>query len=197
MKRADILIQCLLAISFCSGCRSLDRFDTHNEEAYCGKLLGQEDLSVGFEATAWKGGKDESSIAIESLRTAHLFEERGVAALMTSNDANYGPCSSEQKPLFARAPLRIVGKMLGDKLANLQLADDHEGDFVTFVDSSCSGSMVAVLSLIQNGSLELRLLRPAPAAVAPDDAAYVAPTPETTQRFGLFQLTKQKQGCKF
>lgn len=193
MNRAKVLFQCLLAALIGSSCRSVDRFDTHDDEAYCGRLLGQDDLSLGFEAASWTGSGEQATITIEALRTAQLFDQNGKVALLTTHDANYGPCSAELQPLFARAPIRTIGKAQGDRLANLQISEDHEGDYVTFVDSSCSGSMVAILSLIQDGTLELRLLRPAPAK---DLDASVPATPDNTPRFGLFQLTKQKQGCK-
>lgn len=194
MNRAKVLIQCLLAALVGSSCRSVDRFDTHDDEAYCGRLLGQNDLSLGFEASNWAGSGDEATIAIESLRTAQLFEKDGEVGLLTSHDENYGPCSVEQKPLFARAALRTIGKAQGDRISSMQIAEDHEGDYVTFVDSSCSGSMVAILSLVQDGTLELRLLRPAPLVRTSD--ASVPVTPDNTPRFGVFQLMKQKQGCK-
>jgi hypothetical protein len=189
MNRAKVLMQCLLAVLVGSSCRSVDRFDTHDGETYCGRLLGQNDLSLGFEAPGWVGKSDRASVTIESLRTAQLFDKDGEVALLTSYDATYGPCSTQQSPLFARAPLRTIGKAQGDRLFNMQIAEDHEGDYVTFVDSTCSGSMVAILSLIQDGTIELRLLRPAPIVKDLDTAL------ESTPRFGLFQLIKQKQGC--
>lgn len=192
MNRAKVLFQCLLAALVGSSCRSVDRFDTHEGEAYCGRLLGHDDLSLGFEAASWTGSAEQATITIESLRTAQLFDQDGQVALLTSHDANYGPCSAEQQPLFARAPLRTIGKAQGDRLSSMRLSEDHEGDYVTFVDSTCSGSMVAILSLIQDGTLELRLLRPAPAK---DLNASVPVAPDKTPRFGLFQLTRQKQDC--
>lgn len=192
------LVHCTLALLACVGCRSLERFDTRNGEAYCGSLVGQGVISLGFEELAWAGTNDEPTLALTAVRTSELSKDGGVPAIVTSRDAAFGPCSSQQKPLFDHAPLATVGKALGDRLSGMRIGEDHEEDVVTFIDSTCSGSMVAILSLVQNGDLELRFLRPAKAASNTNTDADGAPAdPEQAQRFGLFVLNKTKEGCGF
>lgn len=188
---------CGLALLTLPSCHGVDQFDTRNGEVYCGKLIGQRVISLGFEESGWIGSESENTVEIANLRTGELFKSDGVPAQVRSNDASFGPCASEQKPLFDRAQLRTIGQTLGDRLSAMQLGEDHDEDFVTFIDSTCSGSMVAILSLVQDGKVELRLLRPAKATPKSDAEQPLEPNPEQTQRFGLFQLKKSKEGCGF
>lgn len=169
------------------GCKSMDRFDTRKGETYCGSLVGQGVISAGFEEPEWLGSGTQQTLEL-SLNTAELAAKDGVPAIITSHDATFGPCAP--RPLFERAKVRTLGAVLGDRLGAVQLNDDHEEDVVSLVDSTCSGSMVGILSLIKNGEVEMRLLRP-----APENAADVNPTAESTTRFGLFTLRKTAEGC--
>lgn len=189
-------VGCGLALFSTLSCHGVDRFDTRNGEVYCGKLVGQRVISLGFEEPGWSGSANEDTLELAKLRTGELFKGNGIAAEVSSNDAAFGPCASEQKPLFERAKLRTIGQTLGDRLSAMQLGEDHDEDFVTFIDSTCSGSMVAILSLIQDGKVELRLLRPAKAANL-DALQPTALNPDQVERFGLFQFTKSKEGCEF
>jgi hypothetical protein len=172
------------------GCKNLDRFDTHTGEAYCGSLVGQRELAMGFDEPGWKGSAEHHTLAL-TLKTGDLFKAGGVPAVLDSNDAEFGPCGNGT-PLFKQSPVRTIDKALGDRLSSIHLDEDHVEDVITFVDSNCSGSMVGVLSLVEGGTVELRLLRPAPLPVA--DAVS---TNETTARFGLFVLTKRSNDCGF
>jgi hypothetical protein len=189
MNQAIRLLGCALLLPVTAGCRNLDRFDTQPGESYCGSLVGQETIATGFHSN-WEGSRDISTLSLK-LNTAAFFEKSGVPAVISSNDAAFGPCGPNQ-PLFVQAPMRTIGAALGDRLSTLRLGEDHQLDFTTYVESTCSGSMVGILSLLQSGDVELRLLRPAPMADG-DDAA----TADTTARFGLFVLKKTKEGCGF
>lgn len=189
-------LACGLALLTTLSCHGVDRFDTRSGEVYCGKLVGQRVISLGFEEPGWSGSANENTMELANLRTGELFKGNGIAAEVSSNDAVFGPCAAEQKPLFDRSKLRTIGSTLGDRLSAMQLGEDHDEDFVTFLDSTCSGSMVAILSLIQDGKVELRLLRPAKAATL-DAEQPTASSPDQVERFGLFQLTKTKEGCGF
>jgi hypothetical protein len=173
------------------GCHSSDKFDTRHGEMYCGSLVGQGAVSTGFEELGWEGTSNKSTLAL-TLNTAELYKKDGIPSVMTSNDATFGPCKPSHA-LFEQAKVRNLGAALGDRLSSMRLNDDHEEDIVTYVDSTCSGSMVGILSLVKNGDVEMRLLRPAPLS-ATNDAA-VAETDKA--RFGLFVLSKSKTGCGF
>jgi hypothetical protein len=172
------------------GCRNLNRFDSRNGDAYCGSIVGQGSISTGFEEPEWAGTKDMPTTLGLTLNTDDLFKKDGVPALVTSNDATFGPCAPNQR-LFDGAKLRTIEKARGDRISGMRISDDHEEDVVTFVDSSCSGSMVGILSLINNGNVELRLLRPTPEPTSDPPAA------DATPRFGLFLLARTESGCGF
>lgn len=190
MNQASRLVGWLLPLLLGVGCRSVERFDTRPGAAYCGSLVGQGVISTGFEESGWEGSAGQQTLSL-TLNTAEMFRSGGVPAVVTSHDAAFGPCGPDQ-PLFQRAEARTLGAALGDRLSAMRLNEDHEEDIVTFVDSTCSGSMVAILSLIKNGDVEVRLLRPAPANSGADIA-----TPDATGRFGLFELKKIEKGCGF
>ena len=194
MNQASNTLGWLIPLFTLFGCHGADRFDTRNGESYCGSLVGQGTISTGFEETAWAGKGTESTLAL-TLSTGEFYKKDGVPAVMSSNDSAFGPCGPTQA-LFERAKVRTLGAALGDRLSSMQLNDDHEEDLVTYVDSTCSGSMLGILSLIKNGDVEMRLLRPAPASNAMGDSA-VPPNPTETERFGLFVLRKSKSGCGF
>lgn len=186
-RRVIVYAATLLAAS--SACRDIDRFDTRDGETYCGSLFGYGDISTGFERQ-WVGDANRFTLSAK-LSTSEMFKAGGVPAILQSNDADFGPCGPD-RPLFDRAEVRVLDKALGDRLGAMQLAEDHIADLVTYVDSTCSGSMVSVLSLIQTGSLEVRLLRPAPTS-----GSDTATTADAIPRFGLFVLKKAKSGCGF
>lgn len=186
MNQASQWLGWLLLASSTLGCRSLDRFDTQRGEAYCGSLVGRVHISTGFDDARWDGKDDQPTLGL-TLSTGELFKPNGVPAIVTTNDSAFGPCAPNM-PLFKQAKVRTIEKALGDRLSAMQLGEDHDEDVVTIIDSSCSGSMVAILSLIQNGDIELRLLRP---AANSSSAALDA------ERFGLFVLKKSKKGCGF
>ncbi len=195
MNQASKSILWLLSLATVVSCRSLERFDARNGETYCGSLVGQGAVSTGFEQTGWEG----KPVLSLTLNTAELYKRDGVPAIMTSNDAAFGPCTP--LPLFDQAKVRTLGVALGDRLSAMRLNEDHDEDLVTYVDSTCSGSMVAILSLIRNGDVELRLLRPAPydagTAGTAGTAGLAAAPADATARFGLFALSKAKNGCGF
>jgi hypothetical protein len=198
--RRPFAMGCLALGGFTVGCKDLDQFDTRPGEAFCGSLVGQttypngeaRGISLGFEEPGWTGSDDRGVMSL-TVTTGELYKDGGIPALLNTNDAAFGPCGPD-RPMFAQAGLRTIGRALGDRISSLRLGDDHQADATTYVDSTCSGSMVAILSLIQNGTIELRLLRPAPSAQSDPAASH---DPATEERFGLFSLRKHKDGCGF
>jgi hypothetical protein len=184
MKPTYSLTKLLALGLLVTGCKNLDKFNTEENEAYCGSLVSPADASEGFDY--WTTQHQELKLAV-TLNTDRLDDLPGN---LRSNDADFGPCAPQ--PLFDDAPLRVIKKALGDRIASIRLGDDHEDEILAYVDSTCSGTMFAILSLVQNGTTELRLLRPAPEVLTP-----VADQP----RFGVFQLSKRNtttnSACSF
>lgn len=164
------------------GCRSLDRFDTQGNAAYCGSI-GAPTFHAGFIPT---GAPPSLGLRLE-LTTSALATRPGT---LTSNDSQNGFCSGEGHALFEDASLRAIPEMFHDTLSQLEFGEGHEQDFFAWVDSNCQGTVLAVVSLLTNGSVEVRLMKPA-ADPLPNAG------PEDTPGYALFYLQRSDQGCGF
>jgi hypothetical protein len=170
----------LLPALLCS-CRSLERFDTGSDTAYCGSML-----SAGFVRGGLLPPGNSPYLALRmTLDTAELDT---VPGLISTDDAVRGLCAP--LPLFQDAELRAVEQVAHDDLALLEFGTGREHNFVAYVESTCQGSMVAIVSLMKDDSVELRLLKPGRSASAQGDAA-IEPG------FGIFKLRQQRGSCDF
>jgi hypothetical protein len=172
------------AVSFAFlGCRSLDRFDTSGAPAYCGTILKAPLFQDGLLPD---GAEPGLNLRLE-IDTDRLTTRPGT---LTSNDAVFGLCSGKGGALFQDAELRAIEEIVHDSLSNLEFGDGHQHDFFAWVDSTCQGTMLAVVSLLTNGSVEVRLLKPA--AEPPDGAGS-----EMRPGFALFYMRRSETGCGF
>jgi hypothetical protein len=130
------------------------------------------------------------TLATSQLST--FTEARSTIGLLWSDDAALGLCSptGDGQPLFTGSPLRGIPQLDHDALATLTFGEGHDEDFFAWVDSSCQGTMLAVVSLLRKGDVELRLFKPA--ALPPADAG-----PDQRPGFALFYLTRNEKGCGF
>jgi len=165
------------------GCRSLERFDTKPPTAYCGALVGAPLFHEGFVPI---GAPPSLSLRLE-LDMNSLTSRPGT---LTSNDRTTGFCSDKGRPLFEGASLRAIPQLTNDALSQAEFGEGHDLDFFAWVDSTCQGTMLAVVSLLKNGDVEVRLLKPAPDP--PPSAG-----PEKQPGFALFYLQRHEAGCSF
>lgn len=173
----------MAALAGVAGCRSIDRFDTDGDQAYCGSLVGAPLFHEGFVPA----NKPPALALRLTLDTSALTTRPGT---ITSNDAEQGLCSESDQPLFAGASLRAIPEILHDTLSQADLGDGHEHDFFAWADSTCQGTMLAIVSLLKNGAVEVRLLKPA--ADPPPNAG-----PDQQPGFALFYLERSERGCGF
>ena len=69
--------------------------------------------------------------------------------------------------------------------------DGREHSFFAYADSTCQGTMLAVVSLMQSGDTEVRLFKPAPAS-SPDSPA------SEQAGYALFHLKRRDEdNCGF
>lgn len=165
------------------GCRSLDRFDTSGEAAYCGNIVGAQLFQDGFIP---ENTPPSLSLVLE-LDTDHLTTRPGT---LTSNDQTTGLCRATGEPLFRNAPLRAITETFHDDLSQAEFGEGHQHDFFAWVDSTCQGTMVAVVSLLTNGAVEVRLMKP---AALPPEGAPASERPG----FAKFYLRKEADGCDY
>ncbi len=164
------------------GCTNLDRFETRAGEEYCGGLE-----SVGFGSSGM-AADDASSRALQLGLTLDISKVASRPGVLRSNDHLTGLCA--KRATFEKVPLRVIEPLLSDRLSTIQIAEDHEQEIFSWVDSSCLGTMVAIVSLLKNNDVEVRLMRPAPEPTA-STAASARPG------YGVFLLRKQPKACSF
>ena len=172
--------------AFCAaafGCSSLDRFDTNGDDAYCGEIVGGPDFHDGFIPDL---APPRLEIGLE-IDAGALTSRPGV---LTSNDRETGLCTAEGHALFESAPLRAIPELLNDPLSTLEFGEGRDHNLFAWVDSSCQGTLLGVLSLLRNDNVELRLFKPA-TLPAPEAAAGERPG------FALFYLRRRDHGCEF
>ena len=86
--------------------------------------------------------------------------------------------------------MRSIPQINHDSLATLSFGEGHDEDFFAWVDSSCQGTLVSLVSLLRNGNVEVRLFKPAPFADGTVDQ-------DRTPGYALFYLTRNDKGCDF
>jgi len=174
------------------GCHSLDNFDTKPGYAYCGTIPANPLFQTGFVpdgtppsleiALTLDTGKLASQASTDDAgRELSLASQPGI---LSSNDAGTGLCG--EQPLFQDAPIRTIPELDHDALSTLTFGEGHEHDFFVWVDSTCLGTMLAVVSLIKNDQVEMRLFKPA-RLPSPDT------TPSSAEKpgFAVFHLDRK------
>ena len=117
-------------------------------------------------------------------------EASAIVGRLSSDDAQSGLCSKNGLALFNGAPLRTMPQLDRDGLASLEFGSGRDYNFFAWVDSTCQGTLLAVVSLMRNEDVEVRLFKPA-ALPAPGAG------PELQPGFGLFTLQRRDAGCSF
>lgn len=186
-KAAKFLVVAASIVS--PGCKSVDRFDTGSSGAFCGELIG----GPASDGLVPNGSTEKLQLAL-TLDTKHLGDYPGLLSSDdVANDAGTdrreaGLCPGQ--PLFNRARVRTIQQALYDVIASVQITPDHYQDIFTWVDSTCEGTFVSIVSLMNDGNVEVRLFKPRPAT----DAG--APAGDSAG-FGVFSLTRHDTGCGF
>jgi hypothetical protein len=162
-----------LAAAVLTGCRDLSRYSTGPGEAYCGNVVERGFIRAGFPASA----------SVRLTFDADLIE--GSPGTI-----------SDSSGLLVGAPLRPIPQLAHDALSTLDFGQGRDKNLVYVVDPADPArgpAILAVLSLLQDGDAEVRLLRGAPTL---DGGA--APDGDGEPLFGVFTpLRKQTGSCGF
>jgi len=181
----------LLCATSALSCRNLDSFDSKPGEAYCGNIGHVSLFHDGFI-------KEDSPPTLQLALRLDMSRLTSEPGRLNSNDPQ-GMCGTPDAPqvLFSNALLRAIPQVENDALSALSFGEGHDHDFFAWVDSSCQGTMLAVVSLMKNNHVELRLFKPA-RFPAPDATAAERPG------FALFHLdpkplgrSEKEGGCGF
>jgi hypothetical protein len=169
------------ALLLLGACRSLDRFDTGDDEAYCGAMV-----SAPFAHEGFLPDNEPPALQMRLRLDAQRFTSR--PGSVSTDDADRGLCAPE--PLLDDAPLRAMEEAFHDALSTLQFGEGREHNLLVWLDSTCQGTLVGVVSLMKNDDVEVRLLKPAP--LPPANAE-----PGERPGFAQFQLRRRKGDCGF
>jgi hypothetical protein len=180
---------CWLLLALLGGCDNLDRFDTPGAAAYCGELVAPKFAQDGLLPD---DADDEADEPLETRLKLDLDDADRHPGKLWTSDAKWGLCTPE--PLFDGTPLRTIEQVDNDPIASMDFGEGREHNLFAWVDSSCQGTMLSLLSLMRNGSVELRLFKPAPEPAAENTGRVPA-----TERpgFGVFLLKRRSKGCDF
>lgn len=167
----------LVPVALSLSCQSIDKFDTKNGGAYCGGIVGAQFIRTNEN----EGGFARTLRLGLTLDVARLTTTPGT---LTTDDAADGPCAP--RATFDHAALRVTPEVVEDPLSTMTFEDGQIQNVIAWADSTCSGSMLVVVSLMKDDRVDVRLLKPAaPAATDRRDA------------FALFPLARSESGCGF
>ncbi|MCC6556492.1 MAG: hypothetical protein IT372_26330 [Polyangiaceae bacterium] len=167
-----------------AGCDDLSRFSTADGEAYCGSVT----LASGFRTGLSPRVQMRLTLDATALDGT---EPPGLLSTYEAADETH-----PERRLLDRAPLRPIAPLANDPLSHLEFGDGRERNAIFAVSpvDPAAESMLAIISLQTDDSIEVRLLRPG----APRDEATGDPPPaERRQIFGMFRLTRRPNECGF
>ncbi len=182
MTRVPLALAAALSALACAGCRDLSSFST-NGGSFSGPVVAAPFVLAGVSAD---GGLLSSSASLcITLDTDHLQDAPG--SLSTSDGR------------FSSAPMRPIPQIWQDPLSTLSFGEGRLKNLVYVVGATqpfgdgAGNDVFAVVSLMQSGDVEVRLLRSAPGPVT-DAGATGAPA---TNLFAVFDLSRQSSPCSF
>lgn len=154
------------ALSLLAGCRDVSAFDTRGRDHYEGAVVSGSFVRSGIT--------DGTRMCL-TLDTARLQDGPGA---VTTSDGR-----------FRDTALRPIPQVWHDPISTLSFGEGRRQNLVYAVtpaeDGGLGADTLAVVSLMQSGAVEVRLVRGAPGA-APNAVAPV---------FGVFTLERREGGC--
>jgi hypothetical protein len=150
------------------GCKDVDDFTTHQGEHYCGAIVAGPFVRDGF-------GPD--------VKLRLSFDAAAIAS---------GPGTiSSDDGLFVDAKLSPIPQVFHDPLSTLQFGEGQKRSLLYSVAPSGTAGgapLSAILSLMENGNVEVRLFRAG-------DPQRPAEPARAASYFGVFPLSRQKGDC--
>lgn len=153
------------------GCRADDRFSTGPGDRFEGVITPADFVRAGFSA---------STRMCLALNSDHLQDAPGT---LTTSDGQ-----------FKLTPLQPIPQLWHDPLSTLSFGDGRERNLIyvatpaaPLADSGAIESAFCVVSLMNSGKVEVRILRQSAASG----------TTTAPQLFGVFALEKQDGPCSF
>jgi hypothetical protein len=178
----------LAAALLLGGCRDAESFALEPGETYCGSLVHTPVFTDGMlPGDVPPALRMRLALDVDNLST--------LPGTVRTDDKDRGLCREDGKALFEDAPLRTIEQVLHDPISQAVIGEGRDQNFFTYVSSSCGHQMMAVVSLMHSGDVEVRLFKPAEAPQTPKKT--------DTDRgarpgFGLFTLERKSvNDCNF
>ena len=163
------LLLCALVLG---GCHDLDRFDTSNGDAYCGSIVTAPFIR-------------DTSYPPNMRMQLHLDTS---TLTTTPGDISTDDELCSAGPLIKNSQMRALAEVQSDPLSQMQFGEGREQNLFAWVDTTCQGTLLAIVSLMQNDDVEVRLLKPEPAPPSGE---------KPHSGFAVFQLKRHKGDCGF
>jgi hypothetical protein len=178
--KPELLLVAGGALLASTACRDLETFST-GTGAYCGSMVSAPKFQEGFTP-------DNVPPSLRLRLNLDASALTSAPGTLTTDDANRGLCHSQA--LFSESPLRPIEELEHDPLSLLEFGEGRDHSFFAWSDSTCQGTMLALVSLMRNDDVEVRLFKPA--RLPPPDAGA-----DQKPGFALFYLQKNTSGCGF
>jgi hypothetical protein len=166
----------LLFAAATAGCRDLSSFTTAAGESFVGPVQGGDFVRAGIDPT---------TSGCLTLDTDHLQDAPGH---FSTSDGR-----------FAAVAMRPIPQVWQDPLSTLSFGEGRLKNLVYVATATTSfpdgrgDDVLLVVSLMQSGDVEVRMLRGAPGLVVDGGPAAAG----GGNVFGVFDLTRQKSPCSF
>jgi hypothetical protein len=169
VRRATPVAAALFA-TLATGCHDVSRFSNDGDH-YEGNIVGGDFVRAGFDA---------STRLCVVLDASHLQDAPGT---ITSSDGR-----------FASTPLRTIPQIWHDPLSTLSFGEGRVQNLIYVAtpmpDADPGSDVFAVVSLMQSGAVEVRIVRGAPV----NDGGAGSSTGNV---FGVFSLSRTGGACSF
>ena len=185
--RLSLFLLCAL------GCQSQREFDLEPTESYCGPITSADFLRRPIDETRDGGAPSGAGFRDDERIELHAYSSRQAACPA-------GRLTSTSR-LLDDAELRPVEVLAHDPLSELQFGDGRVENEIYFVRTTRGRDLLAVLSLMSDGAVELRLL----GAAQTDEGGALPACPDSpdagvdslpqTPLFALFHLRRDRAGC--
>ena len=170
----------ILAGALSTSCRDLSGFSTD------GGSYGGEVVSANFVLAGMQAG---TKLCL-TLDTDHLQDTPGD---FSTDDG-----------MFSHVPFRPIPQIWHDTLSTLQFGEGRLKNLLYVVTPSAASDggapaedVFAILSLMQSGHIEVRLLRGAPATTPGGPGTAPGPTAPGGNLFAIFDLTRAGAACSY
>lgn len=176
--RLAVMVTCAAGAA---ACRDLSGFSTAKGGSYEGTIIGADFIRAGIPATTDGGAATRMCLTLD---TDHLQDAPGALSLSDG--------------LFQRTPMRTIPQVWEDPLSTLAFGEGRVKNLVYVVTASTpladgGTDVFAVVSLMQSGNIEVRLLHGAP-RLTQDGGA---PLPDGGNLFAVFTLQRASTSCSY